>query len=316
MKIELRSYAKINLTLDVTGQTDEGMHLVEMVMQQVLLCDDISLAWKTTGEDEEEGLDICLRTNRRYLPTDGRNLAHRAATVMRSYCVETGRCAPDGKLDMYIKKRIPVAAGLAGGSGNGAAVLHGLNILWDLKLTLGELCELGKRLGSDVPFCIMGQAAANKILKRRFGNDPLACHCALATGTGTDLVPLKGLRSHLVLSKPAVSVSTASVYKGIDGVEIRHRPDTEDMIEALRAEDRSRIKKNMINVLENYTLKEYPVVVYTKNKMRDICGNHGVLMSGSGPTVFGLCDSIEESKSACEAMKRFNKESFWTRTTC
>lgn len=315
MKIELRSYAKINLTLDVTGVTDEGMHLVEMVMQQILLCDDISIEWNAADKTAQTEFDVCLKTNRRYLPTDERNLAHRAATIMKNHCIETGRSVPEGNLDIYIKKRIPVAAGLAGGSGNGAAVLHGLNILWDMGLKLEELCRLGEKLGSDVPFCVMGQAAANGILKRRFGNDPLACHCALATGTGTRLQPLKGLKSHLVLSKPAVSISTAKVYKGIDEVEILRRPDTKDMVEALIAEDHGRIKKNMINVLENYTLKEYPVVVYTKNKMQDLCGCSGVLMSGSGPTVFGLCDSIEESRNACKTMKKFNKESFWTRTT-
>ena len=223
--------------------------------------------------------------------------------------------APAGTLDINIKKRIPVAAGLAGGSGNGAAVLHGLNILWNLGLSLQQLCDAGAKLGSDVPFCVMGQAAENEALKERFAGDPLACHCALATGTGTDLVPLKGLKSHIVLSKPPISVSTAKAYQGIDNIEIKTRPNTEELIEGLKTRDLSRIEKNMVNVLENYTLMEYPTVVYTKNKMQELCGERAVLMSGSGPSVYGLTDSIRQSRSICDEMIKLNRESFWTRTT-
>ncbi|MGN0702543.1 MAG: 4-(cytidine 5'-diphospho)-2-C-methyl-D-erythritol kinase [Lentihominibacter sp.] len=312
-RIELKSYAKINLSLDVKGLREDGMHLVEMVMQQILLCDDITMEWNPV---KGEKFEISLSTNRRYLPTDERNLAYKAALEMREFCREEGGPVPEGKLDIRIKKRIPVAAGLAGGSGNGAAVLHGLNILWGLELDVESLCGIGKKLGSDVPFCIMGQAAENENLKGRFRDDPLACHCALATGTGTELKPLPPLRSHLVLSKPAEGVSTAGVYKGIDSVEIKERPDTREMIRGLSTKDRTLIKKNMINVLENYTLKEYSTVVYTKNKMQELCGRDSVLMSGSGPTVFALTDSRDEAKSICSEMKEVNRESYWTRTTC
>lgn len=316
--IQLKSYAKVNLTLDVKGVLENGMHEVEMIMQQILLCDDISVEWDPAGDaaDVSEGiLSVNLETNRKYLPTDERNLAYKAAVLMKDFCRQSGRNDPAGKLNIYIKKRIPVAAGLAGGSGNGAAVLHALNLLWDMKLSLGELCEISKDLGSDVPFCVMGQAAENRILKPHFGKDPLACHCALATGTGTQLRPMEGLRSHMVLSKPPISVSTAAVYKGIDSIEINRRPDTEKMIAGLAAKDIGIIEKNMVNVLENYTLKEYPTVVYTKNKMQDLCKPRAVMMSGSGPAVFGLCDDIETSKSICRKMKQENRESFWTRTT-
>ncbi len=311
--IELKSYAKINLSLDVTGVTDDGMHLVEMVMQQILLCDDVAMRWTPAEASDAAGADslqINLKTNRSYLPTDERNLAYQAALVMRDIAT-----APAGTLDINIRKRIPVAAGLAGGSGNGAAVLHGLNVLWDMGLSLQELCEAGAKLGSDVPFCVMGQAAENDALKERFEGDPLACHCALATGTGTDLVPLKGLKSHIVLSKPPISVSTAKAYQGIDHIEIKERPNTAELIEGLKTRDLPRIEKNMVNVLENYTLKEYPTVVYTKNKMRELCGERAVLMSGSGPSVYGLADSIKQSRSICDEMLKLNRESFWTRTT-
>ena len=307
LNIQLKSYAKINLSLDVKGVTGDGMHLVEMVMQQILLCDDIAMSW-TPGAD---ALEISLKTNRRFLPTDERNLAYKAALVMNE--IRGGDA--NGKLEINIKKRIPVAAGLAGGSGNGAAVLHGLNVLWGMDLGLEELCGAGARLGSDVPFCVMGQAAENDVLNDRFATDHLACHCALATGTGTDLEPLKGLESHIVLSKPPISVSTAKAYQGIDSIEIPERPDTEELIEGLKTKDYSRIEKNMVNVLENYTLKEYPTVVYTKNKMQEMCAGRAVLMSGSGPSVYGLTGSIKESRAICAEMAKINRESFWTRTT-
>ena len=290
------------------------MHLVEMVMQQILLCDEVAMRWtpaEAAGPDNPNALQINLKTNRSYLPTDERNLAYKAALVMR----DIAENAPAGTLDINIKKRIPVAAGLAGGSGNGAAVLHGLNVLWGLDLSLQQLCDAGAKLGSDVPFCVMGQAAENEALKDRFAGDPLACHCALATGTGTDLVPLKGLKSHIVLSKPPISVSTAKAYQGIDNIEIKTRPDTAELIEGLKTRDLSRIEKNMVNVLENYTLMEYPTVVYTKNKMQELCGERAVLMSGSGPSVYGLTDSIRQSRSICDEMLKLNRESFWTRTT-
>ncbi|MDD4201093.1 MAG: hypothetical protein PHS19_06885, partial [Eubacteriales bacterium] len=304
---------KINLTLDVKGLLDNGFHEVEMIMQQILLCDDISMIWEPA--ENLDGLMISLSTNRKYLPTNERNLAYKAAIVMWDYCMENDIRVTPGRLTIHIKKRIPVAAGLAGGSGNGGAVLHGLNVLWNLGMDLRSLCEIGKKLGSDVPFCIMGQAAENRRLKPLFADDPLACHCALASGTGTELKPLKGLESHLILSKPAISVSTAAVYKGIDSMEISSHPDTDEMIRGLSEKSQALITKNLINVLENYTLKEYPIIVYTKNKIAKMLGTEAVLMSGSGPTVFGLCQSRQQAQHLCGEMKKENRESFWTRTT-
>ena len=307
-RIELKSYAKINLCIDVKGVLEGGFHEVEMVMQQILLCDDISVGWERGANQE---LEIALKTNRRYLPVDERNLAYKAALLMK----EQFGGSIGGRLTINIKKRIPVAAGLAGGSGNGAAVLHAVNRLWKLDCSLVQLCETGALLGSDVPFCVMGQAAENRPLRTVFDGDPLVCHCALATGRGTELRPLKGLKQHLVLSKPPISVSTAEVYKGIDSLEIPSRPDAAEMIEGLAQENLDLVKKNMINVLENFTLKQYPIVVYTKNNIQNACDPQAVLMSGSGPTVFGLCDGVGHSKAVCEKLKKINDESFWTRTT-
>lgn len=308
-KIVIKSFAKINLTLDVLGVLENGYHELSMIMQQILLCDDVQIRW--TEAQSAGDIKIRLSTNRKYLPTDERNLAYRAAAAM----AEKYGSGRSGTIRIDIKKRIPVAAGLAGGSGNAAAVLHGLNKLWDLGLDVAALCEIGKTMGSDIPFCIMGQAAGNDILAENFKDDPLACHCALATGTGTDLQPITGLKSHLVLSKPNIGVSTAEVYRGIDSMTLPKHPDNDAMIEALKTNDIEVIKKNLVNVLENFTLNHYPIVMYTKNILQELCSTGCVLMSGSGPTVFGLCKNITESKAICEKMLSHNKESFWTRTT-
>lgn len=306
-KIEIKAFAKINLTLDVLGLLENGYHELSMIMQQILLCDDVLVKWI----DSDGGIDIKLSTNRKFLPTDHRNLAYKAAALM----AEKYGDGKSGTIRIDIKKRIPVAAGLAGGSSNAAAVFHAINKLWDLGLDVAALCEIGKTLGSDIPFCIMGQAAGNEALADDFKNDPLSCHCALATGTGTDLRPITGLKSHLVLSKPNIGVSTAEVYKGIDEMDLPEHPDNEAMIKALEENDTKVLKKNLINVLENFTLNHYPIVMYTKNNLQDLCSTGCVLMSGSGPTVFGLCRNITESKAICEKMLEHNKESFWTRTT-
>ncbi len=315
-KIEIKAFAKINLTLDVLGILDNGYHELSMIMQQILLCDDVLVKWTEMqsadgGSAENSGIKIELSTNRKFLPTDDRNLAYKAAALM----AEKFGNGKAGTIRIDIKKRIPVAAGLAGGSSNAAAVFHALNKLWDLGLDVSALCETGKALGSDIPFCIMGQAAGNEILAEDFKDDPLSCHCALATGTGTTLRPITGLKSHLVLSKPNIGVSTAAVYKGIDNMIISEHPDNDAMIRALEENDTKVLKENLINVLENFTLNHYPIVMYTKNNLQELCSTGCVLMSGSGPTVFGLCRNITESKAICEKMLEHNKESFWTRTT-
>ena len=308
-RIEIKAYAKINLCLDVQGLLENGYHQVAMVMQQILLCDDVLLRF--TPDEGAEGLAISMGTNRPYLPTDRRNLAWQAAELMAQTYVPDSK----GRLRIDIKNRIPVAAGLAGGSSNCAAVIHGLNRIWDLGLSVKDLCEAGARLGSDVPFCVMGQAAADPGLRVAFAHDPLACHCAVATGRGTELEPVPGLDSHLVLSKPPISVSTAEAYRGVDEVEIPRRPDIPEIVRGLRKKDRDLIEKNMVNVLENFTLKRYPIVVYTKDKMQSECNCDTLLMSGSGPSVFGLCTDRESAQEACRIMKGINRESFWTRTT-
>ena len=230
-----------------------------------------------------------------------------------------GLDAAGGVLTIDIQKQIPMAAGLAGGSSNCAAVLHAINQLWELNLSVKELCRIGARLGSDVPFCIMGQAAAEKALQESFADDPDACHCALATGTGTNLKPLTGLDSFIVLSKPAIGVSTAEVYRGIDNEGIPRHPDNNAVISAICENNYKVLEKKMVNVLENFALKRYPIIVYTKNIMSDLCQSAGipncVMMSGSGPTVFCLCEELSKAQQICEVMKSRNPESFVAKTT-
>ncbi|MFQ7473260.1 MAG: 4-(cytidine 5'-diphospho)-2-C-methyl-D-erythritol kinase [Anaerovoracaceae bacterium] len=314
--ITLKAFAKINLTLDVLGKLPNGFHQVEMIMQQISLHDEVFISYEEVSEDSRPNTDekflIKLSTNRSYLPVDSRNLAYKAAQLMIK---NFGHSAESGKFTININKNIPVAAGLAGGSSNCAAVIHGINKLWNLKLTLGQLCSLGSELGSDVPFCIMGQSAADDILKEDFKYDSLSCHCALASGTGTDLKPLKGLESYVVLSKPPISVSTAEVYKGIDSEDIAVRPDNEAMISAIKENNYKVVDKNMVNVLENFTLKRYPKVVYTKNKMSDLYNLGCSIMSGSGPTVFCLCQDAAKAENLCSEMLKINQESFWAETT-
>lgn len=307
--IKIKSYAKINLTLDVLGLLPNGYHEVEMIMQQIALCDDVTVKWKEDSKMPMAAIELAV--SRKDLPADESNLAYKAAMLMAA---EYGSLR-HGIIDIDIRKNIPIAAGLAGGSSNCAAVIHALNQLWDLNLSLKELCSLGARLGSDVPFCIMGQAAANESLEEDFSQDELSCHCALAYGTGTDLKPLKGLDSHIALSKPDISVSTAAVYKGIDSEDIPVRPNNYEMITALEEKNYEIIQKNMVNVLENFTLKSYPNVMYTKNIMSDLCNLGYALMSGSGPSVFCLCETAEEADEIRKEMLKINKESFSTRTT-
>jgi len=306
--IAIQSYGKINLSIDVLEKLPSGYHRVEMVMQQIELHDDVAVKWIP---DNSGGISVVCSTNRHYLPVDDRNLATKAAKLM----VERFAQNRQGLIRVDIKKRLPVAAGLAGGSSNGAAVLHAINQLWKLELTVGELCNIGQELGADVPFCLMGQAAHDPKLKNGFQRDPLAAGCALATGIGTELLPLKGPRAFIVLSKPPISVSTREVYQGLRQEEILQRPDTRQLITGLADENWELIEKNMLNVLEFYTLKMYDMVVYTKNKMKELNPNSTVLMSGSGPTVFGVYKNQSEASMVYTEMKKINKETFLTETT-
>ena len=310
-EIKVFSFAKINLSIDVTGVLENGMHQVDMIMQQLSFHDDVTVRYEEDCGKEKGEIEIVLTTSRHYLPTDEKNIAFKAAALMIE---RFGGNLAGGMVIIDIFKRIPVAAGMAGGSGNCAAVLHGLNAIWKLDLSLGELCSLGAELGSDVPFCVMGQAKRNYHLPKKVRKDSLAAACARATGTGTDMVPVRGIKEAIVIAKPNIGVSTKEVYQGIDNCVITRRPDTEALIEALKENDKSSIYSNCINVLEEYTLKMYPKV----RKLKEVMIKQGeprvVLMSGSGPTVFAVYDDIETAIKISNNLRHKGYESYWTKS--
>lgn len=306
--IEIKAFAKVNLSIDILGKYPNGYHQVEMVMHQIDLHDKVAVNW--IENEPNNDFVIQLKTNKYYLPVDERNLAYKAALLMKDKYGKDLR----GTVKIDILKNIPVAAGLAGGSSNGAAVILGLNNLWKLNLDVKTMCEIASELGSDVPFTLMGQAKGNECLGEKINNDSLATTCALAAGTGTEMTPLPAIEKNILLSKPPISVSTAEVYKGMKLDEIESRPDNKELIEALENKDIEGVKKNMINVLEQYTLANYDIVVETKEKIKEACESASVLMSGSGPTVFAIVEDENELDRGYKILKEMNKETYITKT--
>jgi 4-diphosphocytidyl-2-C-methyl-D-erythritol kinase len=312
--VALKSYAKINLSVDILGKLPNGYHSIRTVMQQVDLFDTVSVSVRAGGAGvrvalsaEAEGIDIGA------LPTDARNIAAQAAPVFLE------RFAPGfhGSVEIHLQKRIPLAAGLAGGSGNAAAVILALAHLCsprDASLPkasaarLRSLMELGFRVGADVPFCVMGQAALNGELGFAGG---FAASCALAEGMGERLTPLPSPRGCALIAKPAVSLSTAAVYAGFDPSAVSVRPDTEALTAGILAGDCDRIRKNMINVLEIAVLKEYPEIADMKEKLAADKNAECALMSGSGSSVFAWYRDRVACEAACGALRRA-KKTVWT----
>ena len=317
-KITLKSYAKINLSLDVLGLLPNGYHMVEMIMQQVGLYDEVTVSMSDQMCEANEP-EISITSSSGNIPLDDSNLAYKGAKVFRSQL-------PNVKIHIHIEKNIPVAAGLAGGSGNGAAVMLGLNHLMGTPFSVKELCDLGVKLGADVPFCIMGQAKTNTNLNESITKDPLACTCALAEGIGEKLTPIKPLDCKVLLSKPKIGVSTAEVYKGIDAELGFEKPETEaqikreshidtkSLIEAIEELKFEQISEKMQNMLELFTLKAYSSVMYTKNKIEQLGHADKVLMSGSGPTVFALYFENTGMEEDFEVLRAINEETYITET--
>ena len=265
-KMELKALGKINLGLDVLGKRPDGYHDVRMVMQTIYLYDQITITKR-----KEPG--IGLSTNLFYLPVNENNLAYRAAKLlMDEFEIRSG-------VDIFLEKHIPVAAGMAGGSSNAAAVLYGINRMFDLGLSMEELMKRGVSLGADVPYCIMRGTV-------------------LAEGIGEILTPLPPMpRCQIVVAKPPVSVSTKMVYEKIDSRRIVEHPDIDGIIEGLKEGDVTKIASRMGNVLEQVTMEEYPVIDKIKKLMNE-GGAKGAMMSGSGPTVFGIFTEKSLAKKA------------------
>lgn len=271
--INLKARAKINLTLDVTGKRENGYHELKMIMQTVGLYDDITLT--RIPEDT-----ILLTSNASWMPTDARNLAYRAAQLLReTYHLTDG-------IQIHIDKRIPVAAGLAGGSADCAAVLVGMNRLFDLQLSRTKLEELALTMGTDIPYCV------------RRGT-------VLAEGVGEVLTNIHPPcpDCYVVLAKLPVSVSTAKVYQSLQWERITQHPDTDGMLAAMAAGDIAAMGQCLGNVLETVTIPMYPKIAKLKETLIQH-GAQGALMSGSGPTVFGLFTEQQRAKSAANALRR------------
>lgn len=263
--LTVKAFAKINLSLDVLGVLPNGYHEVKMVMQTVSLFDTVELTKTDSG--------ITLGCSLRFLPTGAENLAYRAA---EAFFNETGI---SGGVSIYLKKHIPVGAGLAGGSSNAAAVLTGLNKLYDAKLSTRRLCEIGKTLGADVPYCIIGGTR-------------------LAEGIGEKLSPLPRMpHCHIVLVKPSFSISTKWAYDNIDACPDIAHPPTDKLIEALNAGDLKAMCASMGNVLEDVSIAHHPVLSEVKSDLISL-GAIGAQMSGSGPTVFGIFEDEEKATAA------------------
>jgi 4-diphosphocytidyl-2-C-methyl-D-erythritol kinase len=299
-QLNLKAYAKINLAIDVLGKLPSGYHEVSMVMQQIELHDKVSVKWLPDQESAQNHIEIELNSNKKYLPNDEKNLAYKAAQLIIDRFDMCSKIGP-GKVRIDIKKQIPVGAGLGGGSADCAAVLRGLSKIWKLDIRLHKLCELGAELGSDVPFCIMGQAGRT------------AAH---AEGTGTTIKAIQGVDLWLVLSKPPISVSTAAVYEGFGKIDDKNfeRPNITELISAISEKNFTLIAKNIVNVLENFTLKAYASTMYTKNKMIMETKPLKAVMSGSGPTIIGFYLNEECARLAYEKMRELNEETFFTRT--
>lgn len=271
--IRLKAYAKINLGLDVLRKREDGYHEVKMVMQTIDMFDGVEL-----GKVRKPG--IFVQTNLKYLPVNQDNLVYKAARLFMDEYKLTGG------IEINLKKYIPVAAGMAGGSSDAAAVLYGMNKLYETGLSLEELMKLGVKIGADVPFCIMRGTALAEGIGEKLTKLPVAPNC------------------HVLIAKPPFSVSTKWVYSNLKAGELKEHPDIDKLIEALSAGNLRNMTQYMGNVLETVTEAEYPQITELKKLMTEegaLCS----LMSGSGPTVFGL---FEDKNDAERAFKKIQDE--------
>lgn len=279
--IKIYARAKINLTLDILSTLPNSYHEVEMIMQTIKLADIVDV----TLNDSKK---ITLKTNLAYLPVNQKNIAYKAAELFYKE-IGVNKCG----VHIEILKKIPVSAGLAGGSTNAAAVLIGLNKLHETNLSMKQLMDMGAKLGADVPFCIHGGTM-------------------LATGIGENLKRLKFMpKCKVVLCKPPFSVSTAAVYKEYDLMKHHNHPDTKSAISCIKNGDFYGLTKRMYNVLEDVTAKNHKEINQIKATLLDFEAN-GVLMSGSGPTVFGLFDNEEQAIKARNYLRKIYKDTHIT----
>ena len=277
--MEVKAYAKLNLSLDVLGRLPGGYHEMKMVMQTASLCDDIRITLNDSGT-------VTARTNFGFLPKDDRNIAVRAAHAFFAAADMTGQGA-----ELHLKKRIPVGAGLGGGSTDAAAVLRGLNVLTGAGFSPEALEELGGTLGSDVPFCIRGGTA-------------------LATGRGERLSPAPEMPAcGLVICKPRFSIRTPTLFAKIDARRSRIHPDTEGLTAAMAAGDLEGMARRMFNVFEDVLPRGCSEIGTIKHALLD-AGALGAVMTGTGSAVFGVFPDFSAAQAAAAEMKKSYRECF------
>lgn len=267
---QLKAYAKINLGLDVVRRLENGYHEVKMVMQTVGIYDELTFERSDSG--------IVITTDSGELPTNEDNLIYKAAKLLlERYGVNEGVC-------IHLQKNIPIAAGMAGGSTDAAATLKGVNELFGLGCTQQELMELGVRIGADVPYCVMGGTA-------------------LAEGIGEKLTALAPAPDCFVLvAKPDINVSTKYVYEHLDAAGVTKHPDIDGMVQAIETGDLQGVLDRMENVLESVTIVAHPIIETIKNRMKEL-GALNSMMSGSGPTVFGIFTEKDKAEAAYAQIK-------------
>lgn len=274
-EIKLKAMAKINLGLDVVRKREDGYHEVRMIMQTIRMYDQIMLT-----EQKEPGIKV--KTNVSFLPVNEDNLVYKAAKLlMDEFQVTSG-------VEIDLRKFIPTAAGMGGGSSDAAAVLVGVNRMFKLGLSKQQLMERSVAIGADVPFCVLRGTA-------------------LAEGIGEVLTPLPPLpKCFVLIAKPPINVSTKFVYTNLRANELTWHPDIDGQIQALRDGDLEEICRKMGNVLENVTIPAYPIISTIKEKMLQ-CGAVNAMMSGSGPTVFGIFSEREQAEKAAELLREEEK---------
>lgn len=277
-EIDVKAYAKLNLSLDVLGKLPDHYHELKMLMQTASLCDDVHISLRSG--------DITVQTNFGFLPKDERNIAAQAA---RAFFQAAGM--PGQGADIVLHKRIPVGAGLGGGSADAAAVLRGLNVLTGAGFSAEALEKLGAGLGSDVPFCVRGGTK-------------------LALGRGDELHPAAPMpMCGIVICKPRFSIRTPDLYAKIDSRRSRIHPDTEGLLAALAAEDPEGIARRMYNVFEDVLPRSCGEIGTIKSELLD-AGALGAVMSGTGSAVFGVFTDLEEARTAAERLRREDRECF------
>ena len=275
-KLTLEARGKINLAIDVTGKRENGYHDVAIILQEISLADRISLSLNNNGT-------FAVNSDMKGLPINEDNLAIRAAMTFMK------RLGRSEGVDIVLEKRIPVGAGLGGGSADAAGVLKGLNALYGFPFSTETLQEMATPLGADVPFCVLGG-------------------CALAEGIGEILTPLPmPPKHHCVIAKPEPSVSTRWVYENLDYIKKPDGLHVPSVVEAIRAGDMAGICKNAGNILESVTIPTYPVVGWLKESMEQ-AGSILSLMSGSGSAVLGLFETLEDAMWGVEEAKRYTEQ--------